>query len=150
MPTEKTNKNFVTWPKVNSHRGEATTVSRDLRAPGDSFLAPPTLPETMSMSPMFPLYALSLPTLLIASAAISLHQFKLCFVAFVKLANTSRGNAVWQFVQPFLRDIAVVLEGTLGKASGFSPNLTHVMLTSLVLAVVFSAERVRGAILQRK
>jgi len=103
-----------------------------------------------SMSPLFPLYALSLPTALITSAAISLHQFKLCFVAFVKVANTTRGNAVWQFFQPFLRDIAIVLENTLGSASGFKPNLTHVMLTSLILAVVFSAERVRTAILQRR
>jgi hypothetical protein len=100
----------------------------------------------MSMSPMFPLYALSLPTVLIASATISLHQFKLCFVAFVRVANTSRGNAVWQAVQPMLRDIAFVMENTLGKASAFSPNLTHVLLTSLVLAVVFSAERLRAAI----
>ena len=83
------------------------------------------------MSPMFPLYALSLPTLLIASATVSLHQFKLCFVAFVKVANTSRGNAVWQTVQPVLRDVAFVMENTLGKASSFSPNLTHVLLTSL-------------------
>ncbi len=104
----------------------------------------------MSMSPMFPLYALSLPTVLIASATISLHQFKLCFVAFVKMANTSRGNAVWQTVQPVLRDVAFVMENTLGKASSFSPNLTHVLLTSLVLAVVFSAERLRSAIAQTR
>lgn len=104
----------------------------------------------MSMSPMFPLYALSLPTLLIASATVSLHQFKLCFVAFVKVANTSRGNAVWQTVQPVLRDVAFVMENTLGKASAFSPNLTHVLLTSLVLAVVFSAERLRSAIAQTR
>ena len=102
----------------------------------------------MSMSPMFPLYALSLPTLLIASATVSLHQFKL-LVAFVKVANTSRGNAVWQTVQPVLRDVAFVMENTLGKASAFSPNLTHVLLTSLVLAVVF-AERLRSAIVQTR
>lgn len=113
--------------------------------------SPRSLPlAAMSMSPMFPLYALSLPTLLIASATVSLHQFKLCFVAFVKVANTSRGNAVWQTVQPVLRDVAFVMENTLGKASSFSPNLTHVLLTSLVLAVVFSAERLRSAIAQTR
>ena len=37
-----------------------------------------------------------------------------------------------------------------GSKTGFVFNLTHVLLTSLVLAVVFSAERLRSAIAQTR
>ena len=47
----------------------------------------------------------------------------------------------------FLADVARVMEQTLGRAAGFNPNLTHVLLTALLLAVIMGAERVRHAIL---
>lgn len=69
------------------------------------------------------------------------------FVAFVTAASDTRGSPVWRAVQPFLADVARVMEQTLGRAAGFNPNLTHVLLTALLLAVMIGTERIRHAIL---
>mmetsp|Transcript_4936 Transcript_4936/g.7686 ORF Transcript_4936/g.7686 Transcript_4936/m.7686 type:complete len:108 (+) Transcript_4936:48-371(+) len=103
-----------------------------------------------SMSPLFPVIVLTAPTVLIAVASLSLHQFKVFFVSFVNLAAAKEGSSVWTYVQPFLADLSRVLESILGRAQGFSPNLTHVMLTAVLLGLIISLERVRSAILQVK
>ncbi|EEH51393.1 uncharacterized protein MICPUCDRAFT_54205 [Micromonas pusilla CCMP1545] len=101
-------------------------------------------------SPLLPLVVLSAPTLLIAAASISLHQFKVFFVAFVNLAARRQGSAAWKLIQPTLSNVASAMEGTLGTAAGFHPNVTHVMLVATMLAVIVGAERVRGAVLEKR
>jgi hypothetical protein len=79
---------------------------------------------------------------------IALHQFKVFFVAFVSAASETRGNALWQAAQPSLENVARVMEQTLGRAAGFNPNTTHVLLTALTLAVIICAERIRSAMFE--
>ena len=140
--------------------------------------------SSSGMSPFYPLFILSAPTLLIATAvriesrapspkpaprsatnlpsdadpepfplppqALSLHQFKMFYIAFINLANERSGNALWMMVQPFIKDLARVMEGVLGNAYSFKPGLTHVMLTALMLAIIVSLERVRSAVVASK
>ena len=106
--------------------------------------------SSSGMSPFYPLFILSAPTLLIATAALSLHQFKMFYIAFINLANERSGNALWMMVQPFIKDLARVMEGVLGNTHSFKPGLTHVMLTALMLAIIVSLERVRSAVVASK
>eukprot|EP00227_Mantoniella_beaufortii_P014608 CAMPEP_0197579516 /NCGR_PEP_ID=MMETSP1326-20131121/3513_1 /TAXON_ID=1155430 /ORGANISM="Genus nov. species nov., Strain RCC2288" /LENGTH=108 /DNA_ID=CAMNT_0043143007 /DNA_START=62 /DNA_END=388 /DNA_ORIENTATION=- len=102
------------------------------------------------MSPFYPLIILSAPSILIALSSLSLHQFKVLFITFVNAAAQKEGNFVWTKVQPFLNDLAHIMESILGRATGFSPNLTHVMLCAVLMGVIIGLERVRGAILDTK
>ena len=79
-----------------------------------------------------------------------MHQFKMFYIAFINLANERSGNALWMMVQPFIKDLARVMEGVLGNAHSFKPGLTHVMLTALMLAIIVSLERVRSAVVASK
>jgi len=79
-----------------------------------------------------------------------LHQFKMFYIAFINLANERSGNALWMMVQPFIKDLARVMEGVLGNTHSFKPGLTHVMLTALMLAIIVSLERVRSAVVASK
>lgn len=106
--------------------------------------------SSSGMSPFYPLFVLSAPTLLIATAALSLHQFKMFYIAFTNMANERSGNPLWMMVQPVMKDLARVMEGVLGNAHSFKPGLTHVMLTALMLAIIVSLERVRSAVLASK
>ena len=78
------------------------------------------------------------------------NQFKMFYIAFINLANERSGNALWMMVQPFIKDLARVMEGVLGNAHSFKPGLTHVMLTALMLAIIVSLERVRSAVVASK
>ena len=68
--------------------------------------------------------------------------------AAIGTASETRGNALWQAAQPSLENIARVMEQTLGRAAGFNPNTTHVLLTALTLAVIICAERIRSAMFE--
>ena len=69
---------------------------------------------TMSFPPPFSPISLRLPALLRCKQSLSLHQFKVFFVTFVNAVAVKEGSAVWTFLQPFLADVARILESILG------------------------------------
>lgn len=77
--------------------------------------------------------------LLILLSAVSLLQLRgiLQFIA-AAAAKQAAKNQVGDLLRPYLRELAPVLTGVFGKADALSFNLTHVLLTAVLLAVLIN------------
>jgi hypothetical protein len=77
--------------------------------------------------------------LLILLSAVSLLQLRgiLQFIA-AAAAKQAAKNQVGDLLRPYLRELAPVLTGVFGKADSLSFNLTHVLLTAVLLAVLIN------------
>eukprot|EP00241_Pyramimonas_parkeae_P010088 CAMPEP_0114249566 /NCGR_PEP_ID=MMETSP0058-20121206/14213_1 /TAXON_ID=36894 /ORGANISM="Pyramimonas parkeae, CCMP726" /LENGTH=109 /DNA_ID=CAMNT_0001363125 /DNA_START=62 /DNA_END=391 /DNA_ORIENTATION=+ len=101
-------------------------------------------------SAFLPIMVLFVPGAAIVFASISLFQFTQLFKAFVAVSQKSRGNAVWKFFQPHLKQMGAVLQSVLGPADKFNVNLTHVVLVALMITIIVCAERLRSVIADNK
>ncbi|KAK9817248.1 hypothetical protein WJX72_011832 [[Myrmecia] bisecta] len=83
----------------------------------------------------------SVPILLLTSV-LSLGQFKIIFSLASDQVAKRHGSAVWTAARPYLERLIRLLESSFGPAHKFSPSATQVVLVALILALLFSVERV--------
>lgn len=83
------------------------------------------------------------PTGIIITSFLGLLQFKLLYSTFTMLAMNRKGGFVWKKIQPVLSDFVGSLEGSIGPASKWSPNLTQILLVGVALTVLLASERNR-------
>ena len=84
------------------------------------------------------------PPLAILVSAVSLLNVQLVTQWLSTFVKGKGGSAAWKAVKPALKNVSGILDSAFGAK--FEPTAQHVLLLALLLATLFSAERVVGAL----
>ncbi|GBG67673.1 hypothetical protein CBR_g803 [Chara braunii] len=92
--------------------------------------------------------AVVFPPLALMAGAFTLYQFGIFYMWLRRLSLQPAEGPFWMYAKPVLKEIVKALTATMGDADRFlaKVQINTVVLTGIMIVLIFSLERIRGAL----